>query len=116
MKLHDDYSHPVESALATMAFVESTNDRGIDAEYDDGDALFMMLCRGLRMYVEAWSDTFGSGGGGLAVPIVDLDDIENPDRIQDPHAQIRTLIRLAVESLTDNVEVMYDDPDLGKQP
>lgn len=101
MKLAENYPDPVQAALAQMAFLESTNERGIDAEYDDGDALFMMLCRGVRMYVDAWAAAGQPGIGGL---VADAADLEDPmGRLADPHALVRTLLALTMDSISDNI-------------
>lgn len=97
MKLSGDYPEgSLADRLAQMAFLDSLE----DTDYDDGDALFNMLCVGVRMYVDAWVAFGHPGIGGI---VATDDDLADPARITDPHAMTRTLLRLALDAISDNI-------------
>lgn len=109
MKLHDHYDAPTEARIAATAFAERIDQADAYQGVDDGDgeALFVLLCRGLAMYVDAWAEA--DTAGRLLEVVVDADDVDRPDRVLDPPLALRdTLMRLAVEQVE-----YYARHDLG---
>ena len=68
---------------------------------DEFNVLFALACRSLALYIEDWSKR--DNAGAMASLVLNVDDLEDPNRVSDPKALITSLFHMAFESVWDNV-------------
>lgn len=109
MNLKPGYDHPIEQRLADLAYLVSIEHK--DLYETDADALFMLIVRASRMYVEVWAE---SQQPTLATAhIITAADLNDPSRINDPHAAVKSLLVLLADTVGDNVTHIFETGNTG---
>jgi hypothetical protein len=85
--------------LVTVLFAMPEIREAYDTPFE---VLFAVCVEAVTTYIVQWAEM--DSEGSLSSLVIDADDLENPERANDPRAKLETLSRLMIlDSLLDNV-------------